>query len=278
MGQVSLFTGPRPVLIGVVHLLATPGAPGFGGSMAALLERAEADARAWRAGGADALLVENFGDTPFFAGAVPSETVAALALALARVRAVAGELPLGVNVLRNDARAALGLCATAGASFLRVNVHAGAMWTDQGLVEGRAAETLRERARLCPAAELLADVHVKHARAVAGESLEEAARDTFLRARADCLVVSGTRTGEAPAAERLARVHAAVPTAPLLIGSGCDEHNARELLAHARGALVGTAAKRGGRVEEPVDAERVARLRHAFDAAHSSSPSLSPPA
>ena len=31
-----------------------------------------------------------------------------------------------VRVLRNDARAALGLCASAGASFLRVNVHVGA--------------------------------------------------------------------------------------------------------------------------------------------------------
>lgn len=273
----ALLARPRPVLIGVVHLGATPGAPGWRGSMAELLARAEADARAWLAGGADALLVENFGDVPFFADAVPSETVAALALALARVRSLAGEVPVGVNVLRNDARAALGLCAATGAAFLRVNVHAGAMWTDQGLIAGRAAETLRARARLCPAARILADVHVKHARPVAGETLEEAARDTFLRAGAEVLVVSGAHTGAAPEPERLARVRAAVPTAPLLVGSGLDEHNASALLRHARGAIVGTAAKRAGRVEEPVEEARVVRLRSALDDAQSSCSSSPPP-
>lgn len=262
MELAALLTGSRPLLIGVVHLAPTPGAP-RAGAVEELLARAEADARAWLAGGADALLVENFGDAPFFPGVVPSETIATLALALARVRALAGSVPVGVNVLRNDARAALGLCAASGAAFLRVNVHTGAMWTDQGLLEGRAAETLRERARLCPAALLLADVHVKHARPVVGESLEEAARDTFLRGLADALVVSGAHTGAAPEPERLARVHAAVPAAPLLVGSGLDEHNARALLAHARGAIVGTAAKRDGRVEQPVEEARVARLRRA---------------
>jgi len=266
MELAALLAAPRPVLIGVVHLAPTPGAPRQAGTVEELLARAEADARAWLAGGADALLVENFGDVPFFADAVPPETVATLALALARVRALAGRVPVGVNVLRNDARAALGLCAATGAAFLRVNVHAGAMWTDQGPLQGRAAETLRERARLCPGALLLADVHVKHARPVAGETLEEAARDTFERGLADALVVSGARTGAAPEPARIARVRAVLPGAPLLLGSGLDEHNARELLGHAQGAIVGSAAKQGGRVEAPVEEARVARLRRAMDA------------
>ena len=126
------------------------------------------DARALADGGCDALVVENFGDVPFFASEVPPETVAAMALAIEAVRGVAGSLPIGVNVLRNDARAAVGLCAATGASFLRVNVHTGAAVSDQGVLEGRAAETLRERARLCPDAKLLCDVHVKHATTARG--------------------------------------------------------------------------------------------------------------
>lgn len=251
-------------LIGVVHLKPLPGAPRSRESMAAILAAACADARALARGGCHALVVENFGDLPFFAGAVPPETIAAMALALAAVRAELPSLPIGCNVLRNDARAALGLCAATGASFARVNVLAGAMLTDQGLIEGRAAELLRERARLCAEVELWADVHVKHASPLGAESLEDAAADAHERALADALIVSGRATGHAPAAERVARVRARLPTARLLIGSGLDEQNARALLEQADGAIVGTSLKRGARVEAPVDARRVERLAKLF--------------
>jgi membrane complex biogenesis BtpA family protein len=252
------------LLIGVVHLLPTPGAPAAAGDMRRLLERARQDARALASGGCAALIVENYGDTPFYKQHVPAETIAALALALAAVQAEAGGLPVGVNVLRNDARAALGLCATAGAAFLRVNVHCGAMLTDQGLVEGRAAETLRERARLCPRAALLADVHVKHAAVLGAETLEDAAADAWERGHADALIVSGRGTGRAPEAERVARVRRAVPRARVLVGSGLDAESAARLLEHADGAIVGTALKRGGRSAAPVDARRVERIARLF--------------
>ncbi len=258
--------GPRRrILIGVVHLPATPGAPGYEGSMGTLLEHTLADARALVQGGADALLLENHGDAPFFAQEVPGETVAALALALREARAIAAERPVGVNVLRNDARAALGLCAATGASFLRVNVHTGVMATDQGLIQGRAAETLRERARLCPAVAILADVHVKHATPVGRETLADAADDAAGRGRADALILTGARTGAPPARGALESVRERVSLVPLLIGSGLTESNAPELLRLADGAIVGTALKRGGRIEEPVDEDRVARLRAVFD-------------
>lgn len=266
MSPALALSGPRPLFLGVVHLLATPGAPRFGGSVEALLERAARDAAALVEGGVDALLVENYGDVPFFAGSVPPESVAALALALREVRAVAAGRPVGVNVLRNDARAALGLCASAGADFLRVNVHTGAMLTDQGLIEGRAAETLRARAALCPRVLLLADVHVKHARPLGGETLVEAAADACERGLADALVLTGTRTGLPPSAASLREVRASVGRTPLLVGSGLDEGNARELLPLVDGAIVGSALERGGRAGEPVESARVARLRSHFDA------------
>src|SRR3989441_1200801 len=158
----SLFSARRKLFIGVVHLLPLPGSPRWGEGIKGLIERAVADARAYERGGADAVIVENFGDAPFTKGGVPPETVAAMAAAGAAVRA-AVRLPVGFNVLRNDARAALGLCAACGGSFIRVNVHAGVMLTDQGLMEGNAYETVRYRQQLCPQAQILADVHVKHA-------------------------------------------------------------------------------------------------------------------
>ena len=48
--------------------------------------------------------------------------------------------PVRRDVLRNDARAALAVAAATGAAFIRVNVHAGAVVADQGILEGEAAE------------------------------------------------------------------------------------------------------------------------------------------
>ncbi|MCC7012127.1 MAG: BtpA/SgcQ family protein [Planctomycetes bacterium] len=259
--------GSKKLLIGVVHLPATPGAPRFHGDRRSIARRAVEDARALLEGGCDALIVENFGDVPFFARTVPPETIASIALALEAVLEVAGGAPVGVNVLRNDARAALGLCAATGACFIRVNVHTGAAVTDQGLIEGDAAATLRERQRLCPDAALLCDVHVKHAVPLGGGSLEAAALDTLHRGLADALIVSGSATGAAPDAALVATVRRAAPHAPLLIGSGLDAANASRLLADASGAIVGTALKRNGAVLEPVEARRVRELRSIFDAA-----------
>jgi len=174
-------------------------------------------------------------------------------------------VPVGVNVLRNDARAALGLCASTGASFVRVNVHTGVAVTDQGIVQGRAAETLRERARLCAGVVILADVHVKHATPLSREPIGAAAMDAVERGLADGLIVSGRATGSAPDASLVSEVRASVGRSPIFLGSGVGVENARALLEHADGAIVGTALKRGGSVYAPVDRERVLRLRHAFD-------------
>ncbi|MEL6714568.1 MAG: BtpA/SgcQ family protein, partial [Planctomycetota bacterium] len=260
----AAFPSARRPLAGVIHLAPTPGtslAPPASDAMATLLERAVRDAEAWVDGGVDTLVVENYHDAPFRKAGLPAATIAALALASDRVRAVPGVALVGVNALRNDAAAALGIAAAVGAGFVRVNVHTGAMHTDQGLVEGEAAETLLLRRALGTPARIFADVHVKHATPVHGERIEDAARDVLLRGRADALVVSGAATGSAPDVERIERVRAAVgPHAAIVIGSGFAVETAGALLEHADGAIVGTAAKRGGRVSEPVDPERVAAL------------------
>src|SRR3954451_23107706 len=149
-------------VIGMVHVAALPGAPAYGGSMRAIVDTALRDARALRDGGCDAIAVENFGDRPFFKDSVPAETVAALTRVIVAVLAEVG-IVFGVNVLRNDAASAIAIAAATGAAFVRVNVHTGAMLTDQGIVEGRAAETLRKRGALAAEVLIFADHMVKHA-------------------------------------------------------------------------------------------------------------------
>ncbi len=254
----SLFGAPRP-LVGMVHLLPLPGAPGALAPMDRILERAVRDARILEEGGLHGILVENYGDVPFHPGRVPPETVAGLAVAVDRLRSTVS-VPVGVNVLRNDARSALGIAAATGAAFIRVNVHTGSMFTDQGLLEGRAHETLRERRRLAPGTAILADVLVKHAAPPPGVTVAGAARDLRYRGRADVLVVSGAETGRAPSPERIRTVKEALPEAPVWVGSGLTPESAAELLDAADGAVVGSSLQRDGRAGSEVDPARVRRF------------------
>jgi len=248
-------------IIGMVHVAALPGAPMYGGSMQAIVDAALRDARALRDGGCDAIAFENFGDRPFFKGCVPAETVAALTRVIAEVASEVA-LPFGVNVLRNDAASAIAIAAATGAAFIRVNVHTGAMLTDQGIIEGRAAETLRKRASLAAEVLIFADHMVKHATPMVSIDEVQAAKDLRQRGFADAIIVSGAETGAEPDRASFARLREALD-APILIGSGLTVANA-DSFADADGAIVGTSIKIDGRVEAPVDPDRVARLVAAF--------------
>jgi hypothetical protein len=256
---MTLLRARHKALIGVVHLRPLPGAPRFEGLLAAMIRSAVNDAQAYERGGAHALFIENFGDMPFRKTGVGPETIAAMAAAGCAIRD-AVRIPIGFNVLRNDARAALALCAACGGDFIRVNVHCGAMLTDQGIIEGDAFETLRYRRTICPQAGIFADVHVKHAVALGNATIEISARDTFERGLADALIVSGAGTGLAADLADVERVRAACPSAKILLGSGVTTANARDYLRLADGAIVGTSLKAGGKVCNPVDAKRVAAL------------------
>src|SRR5205814_7686492 len=126
-------------------------------------------------------------------------TVAAMGVIAAELRHAVPKTPLGVNVLKNDARAALAIACVVGGRFIRVNVHAGAVVADQGIVQSEAYHTLRDRRLLGADVKIFADVQGKHAAPVAAVELEQEARDLVHRGLADALVVSGKATGEATA-------------------------------------------------------------------------------
>jgi hypothetical protein len=255
-----------PAVVGMVHLEPLPGAPGFDGDRERIRTRAVADARALSRGGVDAVMVENFGDVPFYPDAVPKHVVASMTDLVGTV-ADTVDCPVGVNVLRNDAEAALSVAAATGASFVRVNVHAGARVTDQGVVEGQAHETLRLRSRLGAAVDVFADVGVKHSAPLGSERpLDERVDDVATRGLADAVVVSGRGTGHAVDTDRLERAAAACARydVPLFVGSGVTADTVADCLAYADGVVVGTALKEDGETTNPVVESRV---RDVVDAA-----------
>lgn len=263
-------------LVGVIHLPPLPGSPGWVAEgrprVEALVERVRVDADAFLAAGFDGLIVENYGDTPFFK-VVPAETVALVTRCALEVVLRSGGRPVGINVLRNDARAALACAVAVGARFVRVNVHTGTAATDQGLIEGEAAATLRLRDHLgaspgaAAAVAILADVHVKHARPIVPEDLGRAVSDAAERGRADALIISGTATGEAPDPRALREARAAAGGVPLWLGSGLRPDACAELAPWLDGAIAASAARQDGRAGRPVDPARAAALVAAFRSA-----------
>ncbi len=257
--------GTASPVVGMVHLPPLPGSPRYdpNDGREAVLDRARADARALADGGVDGLVVENYGDAPFYAEDVPKHVVAEMTRVATAV-AETVDCPVGINVLRNDAAAALSVAAAVGAAFVRVNVHTGARVTDQGVIEGRAAETLRLRERLDADVTVLADVAVKHSAALGEQDLGTAVADAIDRGRADGLVVSGPATGEVTDADDLRTVVAARddtdPDVPVFVGSGVTADSVADLLSVADGAIVGTALKANGVTTNPVDGDRVRAL------------------
>jgi membrane complex biogenesis BtpA family protein len=250
-----------PRIVGVVHLPALPGSArgGAASDFTAMLEGAKRDAAGWAEGGADALIIENFGDAPFVKDSVAPHVIAAMTVATLAVREVSG-LPVGVNVLRNDVLGAVSVAALAGGSFVRANVYVGAALTDQGVIEGRAAEVQDLIRRLGAPIEVWADVDVKHAAPIAPRPLGDLAEDAVERGLAGAVIVTGRATGQPASLDDLRAVKEATPGTPLYVGSGTTADALPSLLSIADGVIVGTWAKRDGQLFNPVDPARVRML------------------
>lgn len=232
-----------------------------------MIDRAEQEATALAAGGVDGIIVENFFDAPFTKSQVDPAVVSAMTLVIQRLKNLV-TVPLGINVLRNDAHSGLAIAACTGCQFIRVNVLTGVMATDQGLIEGQAHHLLRYRRELGQDIKIFADVLVKHARPLGSPNLTTAVADTIQRGLADGVILSGWATGSPPSQEDLELSIDAAKGTPVFIGSGATWENIPDLIRFANGVIVASSLKRQGKIEQPVDPIRVSRfvaaLRHAL--------------
>jgi membrane complex biogenesis BtpA family protein len=265
-----------PQLIGVIHLPPLPGSPGASRQDASdALKKAGLwavkEAKLFTQAGFEGIIIENFGDAPFYKSQVPPETIVSMSVIAAAVRE-STRLPLGINVLRNDANSALAIAAVTGADFIRVNVLSGVVATDQGLIEGDAATLIRERIRLnAEHIAILADVQVKHAQTLSSVDLAIAIEETAGRGGADGVIVTGSTTGRSPETVRLqeAMVAAQHTGVPLYIGSGASLEKLKEYYSAGSSlvgvcVIVGSALRKGGRAGAPLDAKKVKEFARVF--------------
>lgn len=273
----------KKMIVGMLHAPALPGSPGYGGDFAAICDTVRRDAAAWVEGGlqtyggasggtSGGLMLENFGDVPFFRGRVPAEVVAGLTRLACEVKREVGDaVPLGINVLRNDGESALAVAAASGAAYVRVNVLSGAVVTDQGIIEGDAARLLRRRREMgAQGVGVWADIRVKHAAPMGAgwRPIEEEVEELVLRARASGVIVSGAGTGKATDVGELKAVREVMDglgerAVPIWVGSGASADTATDLFKYADGLIVGTSVKTDGQLDAPVDPDRVKALLNA---------------
>jgi uncharacterized protein len=254
----QLFKTQTPI-IGVVHLLPLPTSPRWAGSLKAVIDRAEQEAAALKSGGVNGIIVENFFDAPFTKSQVDPAVVSAMTVVTQRIKSLVG-LPLGLNVLRNDAKSALAIATCLNCEFIRVNVLTGVMATDQGLIEGEAHHLLRYRRELGSNVKIFADVLVKHAHPLSSPNLTVAIKDTIERGLADAVILSGWATGSPPNLEDLELASRAANGTPVFIGSGASWENIATLMQAADGVIVSSSLKRQGRIEQPIDPNRVSQF------------------
>jgi len=266
MKLLPRWAGVSHPVVGMVHLRSLPGSPFFEGNLEAVRDAALADARALAQGGVHGVMVENFGDAPFFADEVGPETVAHMTCLAEAVRLETG-LPLGVNVLRNDALSAMAVAHAAGADFIRVNVLCGSAVTDQGIITGKAAALLRLRRSLDAShIKIFADVRVKHAAPLVARPLGQEIEEMTGRGGADAIIVTGDGTGKPVDAAMLAQVSDVAGDTPVFVGSGATAESLSACKDQCDGFIVGSGFKPAGNIQSPIDTQRV----HAFCEALSS--------
>lgn len=255
MDFFDLFKNKKPI-IACIHLMPLPGSPGYEGNMSKIIKQALTETTVLKNNKVDGLIIENFRDYPFYPDQLPPESIAALA-------AVAQEViknfpgPVGVNALRNDAHSALAIAVATDAQFIRINVHTGAAITDQGLIQGKAHNTLRLRNNLKAKNILIfADVAVKHASPLGKRNIELETHDLTERGLADAIIVSGNLTGALTDVDELKLVKQSTHL-PILIGSGTTPNNLNSLYTDADGFIVGSYFKKDGKASNFIEEKRV---------------------
>ncbi len=260
--------GKDKVVIGMIHTKALPGAPRYKGeSMDEIIEFSMNDAKLLIENGVDGLMFENHGDVPFLKPEdIGYETVSCLT-AIAQSVIKEYPCPFGFNILANGAIQSLAAAKAVKAQWIRCNQWANAYVSNEGILDGAAAKTMRYRTQLnAQDIAVMSDVHVKHGShaIVADRSIEELARDSVFF-DADILIATGQRTSDPADIEEINKIKHGHDL-PILVGSGMTAENASQIFPHINGVIVGSSLKKDGVWWNPVEKERVVKFMDAINA------------
>jgi membrane complex biogenesis BtpA family protein len=261
---MNLFRRPKPV-IGVIHVGALPGTPRSSQSVSELVSLARNEARLYRECGVDGIIIENMHDVPYLRGEVGPEIVAAMTAIGIEVKTECA-LPVGIQILAGANIEAMAVAHAANLDFIRAEGYAYAHVADEGLIQASAAKLLRYRRMIgAERVQVWTDVKKKHsAHAITADVSLGATAETVEFMGADCVIVTGTVTGEAPrrADVQEAKAHCHLP---VFLGSGISESNIAEFYDDADGFIIGSAFKLDGLWSNTIDSLQVSSFIAVFN-------------
>ena len=241
----------------MIHVGALPGTPRSERSVLELIGTAREEARIYRGCGVDGIIIENMHDVPYLKGEVGPEIVAAMTAIGTEVKSECG-LPVGIQILAGANIEAMAVAHAAGLDFIRAEGYAYAHVADEGLIQASAAKLLRYRKMIgAERVQVWTDVKKKHsAHAITADVSLGQTAETVEFMGADCVIVTGSVTGEAP---KVADVQEAKQYChlPVFLGSGITENNIEQFHAEADGFIIGSAFKVDGLWSNTIDPARV---------------------
>lgn len=257
----------------MVHLLPLPGSPNYGGSMGEIIDRAVKEAVIYEKNGVDGIQIENYWDMPYQkAESISLETVSSLSVVANEIQN-AVSIPFGVNIHMNGSYSALAVAAVTGASWIRVFEYVSAYVSYTGITEGNAGEIARYRNNLGVKDQVsfFTDVYVKHGShfLVSDRTVAELAYDAQEQG-SDAIIITGFETGIAPNKEKIIESKAKLHL-PVIIGSGVTKDNVEEILSVSDAIIAGSTFKEDGKIENIVDAQRVAEFMAIVDSVRNDS-------
>jgi membrane complex biogenesis BtpA family protein len=259
-----LFQTVKPV-IGVIHVGALPGTPRGSKSVAELVRQAKEEARVYRDCGVDGVIIENMHDIPYLKGEVGPEIVAAMTAISNEVKSEC-RLPVGIQILAGANIEAMAVAHAANLDFIRAEGYAYAHVADEGIIEASAAKLLRYRKMIgAERVQVWTDVKKKHsAHAITADVSLGQTAETVEFMGADCVIVTGSVTGEAPqvADVKEAKSHCHLP---VFLGSGISETNIDQFYNEADGFIIGSHFKVDGLWSNTIDPARVTRFKEILD-------------
>src|SRR5210317_1796929 len=208
-------------ILGVIHLKGLPGSTSNSLQLDEIIKLAQNDIDTLTEGGVHGIIIENFGDAPFVKDNLSKRSLVSFTTVVSKLD-IDQKLEIGINVLRNDGLSALAIAEATNADFVRINVLNNIMYTDQGIIEGKAYEISQLRSTLNKNIKIFADVFVKHATPPYGSKIENI-----------------------------------VPEGKLAIGSGLTVENIEEFSKISDIGIIGTDFKVDGVLDNPVELKRV---------------------
>ena len=238
---VSLIKSGRKPVVGMVQLGPLAGSSRYkGGRIEETLDNALTEAEVLASNGIDVLMVQNLGDLPVGARATSAQ-VAWMTRIATEVR-LRFSMPVGLNLLENDAEAMFAVASAARADFVRIKVYVGAMMTPFGIESGQAFAAIRAR-NACDAGDvaIFADVHDRTSAPIASGGFAEDVEYAIRLGGADGLVLTGKSYDQTLEFVDVARKH--IGTAPVLVGGGVHAMNFAEVARVADGVIVSSSLK-----------------------------------